>query len=68
MAEADAVNGLRSSLGLTNSRDVDFVKKQAFHDQNILIINLDDPVVGGWVERQVLENIGTRKYGKREKT
>lgn len=56
---------LRSSLDLANNRDVEFVKKQAFHDTNILVVSLDDPKIG-WADRQHLENIGVKLYGKRK--
>ncbi len=56
---------MRSSLDRTNNVDISFMKHRAFHDQNILIVNLDDPKIG-WDERQMLENIGTKLYGKRK--
>lgn len=54
---------LRSSLDLSNNVDVSFMKRQAFRDHKILIVNLDDPQIG-WDERQMLLNIGNRLYGK----
>lgn len=61
---SDAPNGMRTTRFFPNSRDTDFVKKQAFHDQRMLVVNLDDPKIG-WDERQLLENIGVKLYGKR---
>ena len=57
-------DGFRMSLNQPNSRDAEFVKKRAFLDQRILIVNVDDPRVG-WVEKQLLENLGEKLYGKR---
>lgn len=54
---------VRSSLDRTTKMDADFIKKQAFHDQRILIVSVDDPSIG-WVERQMLINVGEKLYGK----
>lgn len=56
---------LRSSLDRTNNVDISFMKRRAFHDTNILIVNMDDDKLG-WDERQMLENIGVKLYGKRK--
>lgn len=66
MAESRAVRDfslLRSSLNLSNNVDVSFMKRQAFHDNRILIVNLDDPKIG-WDEREFLKTIGNKLYGK----
>lgn len=39
------------------------MKRQAFHTQKIVIVNLDDPKIDEW-ERQMLTNIGNKLYGK----
>lgn len=54
---------IRSSLDRTNNVDISFMKRQAFRDQGILIVNLDDPKIG-WEERQLLLNIGKKLYGE----
>lgn len=54
---------LRSSLNISQTVDIAFMKKQAFHDQKILIVSLDDPKIG-WDDRQMLTNIGNKLYGK----
>lgn len=54
---------MRSSLDLSNNVDVSFMKRQAFHTQKIVIVNLDDPKIDEW-ERQMLTNIGNKLYGK----
>lgn len=56
---------LRSSLDVSNNVDISFMKRQAFHDHDILIVNLDDPKIG-WDERQMLLNLGNKLYGKRK--
>lgn len=43
------------------------MKRQAFHDHKILIVNLDDQKIG-WDERQYLINIGHKLYGKGKPT
>lgn len=45
--------------------DVAFIKKQAFLDSEILVVNLNDPKLG-WADRQLLETIGEKLYGKRK--
>lgn len=57
---------LRSSLDLSNNVDVTFMKHRAYHDQGILIVNVDDSKLG-WDERQMLMNIGAKLYGKKDK-
>ena len=54
---------LRSSLDRTNNVDIRFMKSRAFHDQNVLIVNLDDTKLG-WDEREFLKSIGRKLYGK----
>lgn len=57
---------LRSSLDRTNNVDVSFMKRQAWRDNNVLIVNLDDPMLNlGWDEKQLLRNIGDKLYGKK---
>ncbi len=59
--------GFRNGMNLPNSVDYEAIKKNAFHDQSLLIINLDDPSLN-WVERQMLSQVGEKFYGKRKKT
>ena len=56
---------IRSSLDRTNNVDISFMKRRAFHDTNILIVNLDDDKLG-WDDKQLLLNIGEKLYGKRK--
>jgi len=39
------------------------MKRRAFHDTNILIVNLDDEKLG-WADKQLLITIGEKLYGK----
>ena len=54
---------MRMSLVTPNSRDAEAVKKNAFHDQKILVVNIDDDRIG-WVEREVLKQVGEKLFGK----
>lgn len=55
--------GFRTALPAPNSRDVAAIKRNAFHDQNILVVNLDDPRIP-WPERQILTALAEKLYGK----
>lgn len=55
---------MRSSLDRVNAVDHEFIKKQAYHDQNILIVSLDHPDIR-WDERELLKQIGAKLYGKK---
>lgn len=46
-----------------NSRDTEFVKRNAFHEHGMLVIDLNDDRIG-WDERQVLKNIGEKLFGR----
>jgi len=54
----------RSPLNQCNSVDYDAVKANAFKDQGVLVVNVDDPRLP-WQDRILLEQIGTRLYGER---
>ena len=58
---------VRSSLSrfFTERRDVDQVCKDGWHDHKIAAIAIDDPRLR-WPERQVIENVADRLYGKRQ--
>lgn len=49
-----------------SAMDSDAVKKNGFHDQGILVVDINDDRIG-WVERQMLMNIGEKLYGRRKK-
>jgi len=44
--------------------DVDKLKEDAWRDHRILVISADDPRIG-WIERQVIEQIGEKLYRDR---
>ena len=46
------------------SIDYEAVKKNAFFDQDILIVNINDTKLP-WQDRELLKTIGERLYGKR---
>jgi hypothetical protein len=45
-----------------NSVDHQRIKVRAFHDHDILVINLNDPALS-WVDREELLRIASKKYG-----
>lgn len=55
---------IRNSIPQATNVDYTFIKKQAFFDQGILIVNIDDPRLG-WVEQQMLKTIAEKLYGKK---
>lgn len=55
--------GLRQ-LRWPKSFDAESVKRNGFHDQGILVVDINDDRIG-WVERQMLINVGEKLYGKR---
>lgn len=56
---------IRSSLHLSNSVDTSFMKRQAWRDNNVLIVKIDDPALNlSWDDKALLENIGNKLYGK----
>lgn len=57
-------DGFRVSYGGPKSIDYDRVKKNSFHDDRILVVSLDDDRIA-WPERQILEQVGEKLYGKR---
>lgn len=54
----------RNPLNLSNSVDYEAMKKNGWVDQGLLIVSVDDPNIG-WVEREMLRNIGNKLYGPR---
>lgn len=55
----------RNPLNLSNSVDYEAMKRNGFHDQGILIADINDDRIG-WIERQMLINVGEKLYGKRK--
>lgn len=55
----------RHPLNISNSVDYEAMKKSGFHDQGILVVDVNDDRIG-WIERQMLVNVGEKLYGKRK--
>jgi len=53
---------LRTSFRAPAPFDKERVKRTGFHDQNILVVSLDDARIP-WQERELLKQIGERLYG-----
>lgn len=47
-----------------NSINYEGIKKNAFHDQDVLIVNINDTKLP-WQDREFLKVIGERLYGKK---
>ena len=54
----------RSPLNISRSVDFEAIKKNAFLDQGILIVSIDDKKLA-WQDKEILRQIGTRLYGER---
>ena len=48
-------------------RSPDRVKRDGWHDQNILVISAEDPRLT-WPERELVRQLGEKLYGRREAT
>lgn len=46
-----------------NDFGAEFIKKNAFHDQGILVVKITDARLS-WSDRELLKQIGERLYGK----
>lgn len=53
----------RSSIAGPTTINYDRVKRSAFHDNNMLIVDLRDPNLS-WVEVEQLKQIGHKLFGK----
>jgi hypothetical protein len=54
----------RNPLNLSNAVDYEAMVKNGWLDQGAFYIKIDDDCLN-WVERQLIENVATRIYGKR---
>lgn len=56
----------RSALGafIPETMDVEDVKKHGWIDHRILVVRADDARIG-WIERQVIEQLGEKLYGRK---
>lgn len=48
-------------------RDPDQVKHDGWHEQGLLAVRVDDQRLT-WLERELVEQLGTKLYGKRPST
>lgn len=48
-------------------RSVEQIKRDGWHDQNILVVSADDRCLT-WPEREFIRQLGNRLYGKRQNT
>lgn len=49
---------------IPDSMDVEEVKADGFNSHGILVVTVADPRLS-WIERQIIEQIGKRLYGRR---
>ncbi|RWD00182.1 MAG: hypothetical protein EOS58_30855 [Mesorhizobium sp.] len=56
------MSSLRSPLNFASTVDYEAIKKNAFHDQGILVVKMDDPKLS-WADREILRAVGERLYG-----
>jgi len=52
---------------IPETMDVEEVKKNGWNDHRILVVRADDPRLG-WIERQIIEQIGQKLYRDRSKS
>lgn len=58
---------LQSPLGrkLPTPNDAQAIKRHGWHDQNLLIVNANDPRLT-WPERELIKQLGEKLYGSKE--
>lgn len=63
----NAPQGPRCTLArfVPTQMDVEDVKRDGWTQHRILVISADDPRIG-WIERQVIEQMGERLFGRRK--
>ena len=59
-------DGYKVSGVFSGNFDGDRIKQRAFHDQGMLVVNVNDPNLT-WDQRELLNQIGEKFYGKRRK-
>jgi len=57
----------RSALGafIPETMDVEEIKRDGWNDHRILVVRADDARIG-WIERQVITQIGEKLFGRRK--
>jgi hypothetical protein len=54
---------LRSSFRVPEAMDIEAVKRNGYHDQQILVVSLKDYRLT-WDQREMLKQVGDKIYGK----
>ncbi|WP_202306420.1 hypothetical protein [Mesorhizobium sp. L-8-10] len=54
---------MRSPLNLSRSVDYEAIKRNALHDQKVLVVSVDDHRLS-WPEKELLRQIGEKLYGR----
>lgn len=55
--------GFRPSLRQPTTVDYQAMKRNALHDQGMLVVSVDDPRLS-WAEKELLRQIGEKIYGR----
>ncbi|CDX26690.1 hypothetical protein MPL3356_60499 [Mesorhizobium plurifarium] len=55
--------GFRPGLRPPTTVDYEAMKRNALHDQGLLVISVDDPRLS-WPQREMLRQIGEKIYGR----
>ncbi len=45
--------------------DVESIKRDGWNDHRILVVRADDARIG-WIEKQIIEQIGAKLYGRKD--
>lgn len=56
-------DGFKVSGVFSGTFDGDRIKRNAFHDQGILVIDVNEPTLT-WDQRELLKQVGEKFYGK----
>lgn len=66
MKTGNAPQPARCALGklIPDTIDTEELKHDAWSQHRILVVQADDPRIN-WIERQIIESIGARLYGRR---
>ncbi len=66
-AQSFGPSPLQSPLGhrLPTPMDAEAIKRHGWQDQNVLVINADDPRLT-WPERELIKQLGEKLYGSKE--
>lgn len=66
MKTGNAPRPARCALGklIPSTIDTEAVKHDGWNDHHILVVQANDPRIT-WIDRQIIESIGARLYGRR---